>query len=155
MKTCQQQVIYITCITSFGGPDPIEEEKKHEAAHCMIRFGQWPAYVRSWPKAKLACAVPKSQELGQMVEQYIASSVRVMDPPQGHIWAHIRVWEHRQAHMQILEDIQALVCACFFLLIVVDLHSIKAWFGCGSYLLSHLLYRLISPIPKKTFKPRF
>ena len=40
-----------------------------EAAHCRIRFGRRPAYVRSWPKAKLACAVPKSRELGQMVEQ--------------------------------------------------------------------------------------
>ena len=32
--------------------------------HTRIRFGQRSAYVRSWPNVKLACAVPKSQELG-------------------------------------------------------------------------------------------
>ena len=39
-----------------------------KAAHCRIRFGRRPAYMRNWPKAKLACAVPKSRELELMVE---------------------------------------------------------------------------------------
>ena len=61
------------------GPDSIEKKDSQlarradhsfqvpaasKAAHCRIRFGWRPAYVQSWPKAKLACAVPKSQELG-------------------------------------------------------------------------------------------
>ena len=50
------------------GLDSIEAAAVSEAAHCRIRFGRRPAYVRSWPKAKLACAIPKSRELGWIVE---------------------------------------------------------------------------------------